>query len=121
MTSKHNAGVLSVEKLKAFKTQGKTLHPIKLTELGINHSGLKKILSFALVSTRNLGIRLNAWSNIEIVLVEDHPHHKLVDVNFINNGFATHRVLDIKIIKDQPVSFGSVSVHQLQKLEVKNV
>lgn len=121
MTTKHQAGVLSIEKLKAFKTVGDKLHPMKLVDIGINHTGLKKVMSFALLGTRNLGIRLNIWQSVEIDLVEDHLHYKVVDINFINNGLATHRVLNIKVIKDNPVSFGSVSVHPVQKKETKNV
>lgn len=121
MTSKHQAGVLSIEKLKAFTPRGKELVPIQLTELGISYSGLKKTLAYALSNTRNLGIRLNVWQSIEIDLVEQHPKHQLVDVNFINNGLATHRVLSIKVFNNNPISFLSVSVHPTGKKEIKNV
>lgn len=110
MTTKHQAGVLSIDKLKAFKTKAEQLEPIRLTELGINHSGLKKLMAYALHAARGLHIRLNTWTSVEIDLVEDHPSYKIVDVNFLNNEVATHRILTIKVINNNPVSFESVSV-----------
>lgn len=113
--NKHQSGVLSLQQLKAFKVVGKQLQPITLTEIGINGTGLKKIMSYALLGTRNLGIRLNVWQSVEIDLVEDHPNYKLVDINFINNGLATHRMLSIKVINNNPISFESVSIHPAPK------
>lgn len=112
---KHQAGVLSVEKLTAFKPSAGKLVSVPLTKSKISYTGLKKVMSYALLETRNLGIRLNYWTSVEIDLIEDHPNHQMVDINFMAKGFATHRVLGIKIIKNTPVSFESVSVHALPK------
>lgn len=113
MTNKNQAGVLSVEKVKVFKEVKGQLEPIKLTDLGISHTGLKKLLAYALLGARGLHVRLNTWSSIEIDLVEDHPNYKLVDVNFMFKDYATHRVLGIKVVKDNAISFQSVSIHAL--------
>lgn len=118
MASKHEAGVLSIDKLKAFKVKGKALEPISLSEIGINYSGLKKVMAYALHAARGLHVRLNTWSSVEIDLVEDHLNYKIVDVNFLNRGVATHRVLTIKVVNNSPISFESVSVHPVQTLKV---
>lgn len=115
MTHKYKAGVLSVEKLKAYKVKGTNLVSIPVADLGINYTGLKKLLSYALVEARKLHVRLNEWDDVEIDLVEDHINHKIVDVNFMIKGYATHRVLGVKVIKNNPASFESVSIHALPK------
>ncbi|URG13795.1 hypothetical protein [Acinetobacter phage vB_AbaS_TCUP2199] len=113
MTHKLKAGVLSVEKLKAYKVKGTNLVSIKVEQLGINYNGLKTLLSQSLQWTRGLHVRLNEWDSIEIDMVEDHINHKIVDVNFMIKGYATHRVLGIKVVNHKPISFESVSIHAL--------
>lgn len=112
MTNKTQAGVLSVEKLKAFKTTPSgQLEPIEVKQLNMSDKGLKSLMAYALLKTRELHIRLNIWDSVEIDLVEVHANHQLVDVNFIHKGLATHRILGVKMIGNAPISFQSVSVH----------
>lgn len=110
MTSKSKAGVLILH--TAYKVCGENLVEIPEEALGLTKAAISRSLSYALISARKLHIRLNQWDSIEMDLVENHINHQLVDINFLVAGQATHRVLGVKVIRDKPVSFQSVSVHE---------
>ena len=113
MTVKSKAGVLALA--KAFKTSKGQLVEIPLGDLQLSSKAKSKTLSYALAMVRQQHIRLNEWDTIELDIVEDRLNSLIVDVNFLTGGFATHRVLSIKVIGDNPVGFESVSVHALKK------
>ena len=108
MTVKSVAGVLALSEV--FKVAGKNLISIPEEKLGLTKKQIGRCLSYALLNVRQLHIRLNEWDRIEIDLVEDHPNHKLIDVNFLKDEIPTHRVLGIKIHSGNPIQFQSVAV-----------
>lgn len=117
MVAKNEASVVRDTSIKVFKPCDKQeiLKEVSADNLKVYGKLLGVFLNAALMAIRNLHIRLNVWHRIEIDIIEDHPDHQIVDVNFIvidNKGYehATHRLLGAKLKDRKLESYQSVSV-----------